>query len=66
MDAQREELVRLMEELPEEAVPAVLSNVRARLALAGSWPPPWFGTATSGDPALSEHVDDVLAEGFGR
>src|SRR6266702_1862971 len=45
MSAQREELLRLIEELPEDEVPAVLDDVRRRLRIARNWPwpPAWFG-----------------------
>jgi hypothetical protein len=47
MSAQREELLRLVEELPEEEVPAVLDDVRRHLRAVKnrSWPPAWFGAA---------------------
>jgi hypothetical protein len=45
MSAQREELLRLVEELPEEEVLAVLDDVRRHLRAVGErpWPPAWFG-----------------------
>ena len=46
MSAERDELRRLVEELPEEQVLAVIDEVRRRLPPAdhdGSWPPAWFG-----------------------
>lgn len=45
MSAQREELLRLVEELPEEEVPAVLGDVRRHLRAISErpWPPSWFG-----------------------
>jgi hypothetical protein len=45
MSVQREELLRLVEELPEDEVPTVLDDVRRHLrAIKGqSWPPAWFG-----------------------
>jgi hypothetical protein len=45
MSVQREELLRLVEELPETEVPAVLDDVRRHLRTvrARSWPPAWFG-----------------------
>ena len=38
MSAQREELLRLVEELPEEEVPAVLDDVRRHLRAIGERP----------------------------
>ena len=49
MTAARDELRRLVEQLPEEQVPAALAEVQ-RLASAAdtsAWPPPWFGAVTS-------------------
>ncbi|ASU82481.1 hypothetical protein CDO52_06505 [Nocardiopsis gilva YIM 90087] len=66
MSTPREELAQLVEELPEDMVPEVLASARAKLALAGGWPPAWFGAAESGETDLSQRVDDILAEGFGQ
>jgi hypothetical protein len=68
MSAARDELRRLIEQLPEEQVPAVLAEVQ-RLAGAGQareWPPPWFGAVTSVRTDTSARVDELLADGFGR
>ena len=46
----RDELHRLVEQLPEDQVPTALIEVQ-RLANAGpstSWPPAWFGAITAG------------------
>ena len=53
---QREELLRLVEELPEEEVPAVLDDVRRHLRAVKdrSWPPAWFGAGEG-------RTDDVAA-----
>ena len=47
MSAAREELHRLIEELPEDEVPAVLGGLRSRLRTPRNrlWPPAWFGAA---------------------
>jgi hypothetical protein len=44
MSAQPEELLRLVEELPETKVPAVLDDVRRHLRAVKikAWPPAWF------------------------
>ena len=46
MSAQCEELLRLVEALPEDEIPAVLDDVRRHLRAVRSrpWPPAWFGT----------------------
>lgn len=68
MTAARDELRRLVEQLPEDQVSAALVEVQclASTAEAPAWPPPWFGTITSGRTDTSERVDERLAEGFGR
>jgi len=68
MTAARDELHRLVEQLPDDQVSAALIEVQ-RLANAGpsvSWPPAWFGAITAGRSDTSERVDELLAEGFGR
>jgi hypothetical protein len=71
VNPERAELARLVDELPDEDVPAVLADVRRRLQPVpdlpeGPWPPPWFGMIKSGRPDAASHVDEILAEGFGR
>jgi hypothetical protein len=65
----RDELRKLVDHLPDEQVPAVLSELRAKLASAPqrrAWPPAWFGIAEGSAPDVSERVEDILAEGLGR
>ena len=68
MSVQREELLRLVEELPEEEVPAVLDDVRRHLrAVQGpSWPPAWFGAGQGATTDVAARSEDMLDEGFGR
>ncbi len=68
MRAQREELLRLVEELPEEEVPAVLDAVRRRLRTADSraWPPAWFGASQSRTTDTAAQAEKLLENGFGR
>jgi hypothetical protein len=68
MSVQREELLRLVEELPEDQVPAVLDDVRRHLrAVEGqSWPPTWFGAGESHTTDVAARSEDLLGEGFGR
>jgi hypothetical protein len=68
MSVQREELLRLVEELPEEEVPAVLDDVRRHLrALQDKpWPPSWFGAGESQTTDAAARSEDLLDEGFGR
>jgi hypothetical protein len=68
MSVQREELLRLVEELPEYEVPAVLDDVRRHLrAVRGqAWPPDWFGAGESRASDVAARSEDLLDEGFGR
>ena len=68
MSADREELKRLVEELSDDRVPAVLAEARrqAQPQSAGEWPPKWFGSFASGRTDLGSNHEDLLAEGFGR
>jgi len=69
MTAQREELLHLIEGLPDDQVEVVLADVR-RLSdeqPRGVWPPRFFGIGESTDGHVdnARRVDEVLAEGFG-
>jgi hypothetical protein len=68
MSAQREELLRLVEELPEEEVPAVLDDVRRRLRAVKSraWPPAWFSAGEGRTTDVAARSEELLEEGFGR
>lgn len=68
MSVQREELLRLVEELSEEEVPAVLDDVRRHLrAVHGQpWPPAWFGAAEGTSTDAAARSEDLLDEGFER
>ena len=64
----REELRRLVDELPEDRVSVALVGVQ-RLAStfdSSGWPPPWFGAVRSERTDTSERVDEPPADGFGR
>jgi hypothetical protein len=68
MSGEREELRRLVEQLPDDQVPAALAEVR-RLSVpeaVSEWPPSWFNSFASGRRDLGTNHDDLLAEGFGR
>ena len=68
MSAERDELRRLVEQLSDDRVPVVLAAARHQSGSvpAGEWPPPWFGSFTSGRSDLGSDHEDLLAEGFGR
>lgn len=62
MSAEREELRRLVEELP------ALTCVRRHLRRVASrpWPPAWFGAGKSSRRDTAARSEDLLADGFGR
>jgi hypothetical protein len=61
MSAPREELHRLIDALPKEAVPVVLAELRIRPAGGNRpWPPRWFAAAEARRPDTSERMDDIL------
>lgn len=69
MTANRDELIHLIEGLPDDQVEVVLADVR-RLAMekpVGEWPPKFFGIGESQDGRTdnARRVDEILAEGFG-
>ncbi|TCK27855.1 hypothetical protein [Pseudonocardia endophytica] len=68
MSAERDELKRLVDELPDERVPAVLAEARRQRQTqpAVEWPPSWFASFASGRTDLGRNHDDLLADGFGR
>jgi hypothetical protein len=68
MSAERDELRRLVDELPDDQVHPALADVRRRVVprTAGSWPPAWFGAAAARRTDTAARVDELLAEGFGR
>ncbi len=61
MRAQREELHQLVDELPDEQVPAALAELGARATRAKPrpWPPSWFGASEAREPDLSERIDEI-------
>jgi hypothetical protein len=68
MSAQREELLRLVEGLPEDEVPAVLDDVRRHLRTIKSrvWPPAWFGAGEGRTTDVAARSEELLEDGFGR
>lgn len=65
---QRDELRRLVEEIPDEAVDAALAEVRGHLPrpVDRPWPPAWFGAATASRSDTAARAEELLAEGFGH
>jgi hypothetical protein len=68
MSVQRDELLRLVGELPEEEVPAVLDDVRRHLRAVKDrpWPPTWFGAGEAQTDDVAARSEDLLEDGFGR
>lgn len=68
MTADREELERLVHELPDAQVPLVLADVRRHLRPVSErpWPPAWFGAAPGHGTSIGANADELLAEGFGQ
>jgi hypothetical protein len=66
--AEREELARLVQQIPDEAVPYALAEVRRHLrpVTGREWPPAWFGIATGDGTAVGARSEELLDEGFGR
>jgi len=68
MSVQREDLLRLVGELPEDEVPVVLNDVRRHLRAVRdrSWPPAWFGAGAGRTADVAARCEDLLGDGFDR
>jgi hypothetical protein len=68
MSADREELERLVHEIPDDQVPVALAELRRHLRSASRrpWPPAWFGIAPGYGTAIGARADELLAEGFSQ
>jgi len=71
VSGERDELRRLVDELPDEQVLAALVDLRQRLTPVPTpreapWPPAFFNSVTAERNDLGRNHDDILAEGFGR
>lgn len=66
MSAEREELARLVQELPEQEVPRALRELRKHLSVQRPWPPAWFGIAPGDGTHAGARSEELLAEGFGK
>ena len=68
MSAERDELRRLVEELPEAEVPAAMAELRLRVAPSADrpWPPVWFGAASGSRTDTAARSEELLENGFGR
>jgi hypothetical protein len=68
MRSERDELARLVQEIPDEEVPQALAEMRRHLRPVGErpWPPEWFGIAPGDGSAVGARSEELLAEGFGQ
>jgi hypothetical protein len=69
VSADREELRRLVDDLPDERVPAALEDVRRHLTSTNgsrAWPPAWFGSGSALRSDVAARSEELLADGFGR
>jgi hypothetical protein len=68
MGAPRDELRELVDQLPDDQVPAVLEDVRRLVALTRGrpWPPVFFGAGRADRSDVAERSEEILDEGFGR
>ena len=68
MSAERDELRRLVEELSDAEVPAVVADLRLRVTPHADrpWPPPWFGAASGSRTDTAARSEESLQDGFGR
>lgn len=69
MTANRDELIHLIEGLPDDQVDVLLTDAR-RLAgqkPKGTWPPKFVGMIKHGpkDGSSSDYIDATLSRGFG-
>jgi hypothetical protein len=68
MSADRDELMRLVREIPEDQVPQALAEMRrqVRAARQHTWPPDFFASAPGDGVGIAEQADEILRKGFGR
>jgi hypothetical protein len=68
MGGERDEVHRLVDELPDNEVPVALTEMRRHLrpVRRAPWPPAFFGAGRSGTPGVADRVDETLVEGFGE
>jgi len=66
--AERDELMRLVRELPDDQVPDALREIRRHLKPVGDrpWPPAFFASAPGDGERIADQADELLREGFGR
>jgi hypothetical protein len=65
---ERDELMRLVQEIPDDQVPDALREIRRHLQPVSErpWPPAFFASAPGDGVSIAEQADELLREGFGR
>ncbi len=68
MSAARDELRELVEQLPDDEVPAVLAEIRRHVVPVATrpWPPAFFAAGEASRSDVAEWAEEILGEGFGR
>jgi len=68
MSAERDELMHLVREIPEDQVPQALMEMRRQIRAAHqhTWPPDFFASAPGDGVGIAEQTDEILRRGFGR
>jgi hypothetical protein len=68
MSGERDELMRLVQDLPDDQIPEVLADVGRHLHPVKDRPrpPAWFGIAEGDGSAIGAQSEELLREGFGR
>ena len=68
VSVERDELLRLVQDLPEDQVPQALAEVRRHLRPVADrpWPPAFFGIAPGTGERIADRADRQLSAGFGR
>jgi hypothetical protein len=71
MSVSRDELLHLIEGMPDDQVDVLLADARRlveKTVPKGAWPPKFVGIIKDGptDGSTSEYIDSVLGRGFGN
>lgn len=68
MSAERDELLRLVQELPEDKVQSALTALRrhSQPVREGAWPPAFFASAPGDGTSIGEESEEQVQRGFGR
>jgi hypothetical protein len=68
MSAEREELRQLIQDPPEEEVPAAFGALwpRLRAGKNRAWPPAWFGAAQGHTSDAAARTEERLQDRFGQ